>query len=241
MSSNPSDSEKIAAVDRGPGVLDDLALVGAAQCGDPDAFIELCQRRSKRLICRINRITKNWDDAEDALQDALLNAYRNLSRFESRCAFSSWLTAIGINSALMLLRRKRRTVASLDESYDFFEISESVCSCHRSVNPESHYEWRETQSLLNSAIRRLPRTLRAVTELRVDCDYSVGEIARTLQISESAVKSRLARARLRLRGALAGMSPEPGMNSRGRGSGMAFHPAQSGLDADRAACGLDAA
>ncbi len=241
MPSSPFDSEKTAALASAPEVLDDVALVEAARSGDPLAFIELCRRHSRRLICRINRITKNWDDAEDALQDTLLSAYRNLSRFESRCAFSSWLTSIGINSALMLLRRKRITTVSLDDSYDFFEISESAYGWHRSVDPENDFERHETQSLLNTAILRLPRMLRTVIELRVGRDYSIAEIARALHISESAVKSRLSRARSKLRLALAGMGPESVTDSVCRGRGMPFPPAQSRPDAPGTSCGLDAA
>jgi len=235
------DSEKITAVERAPGVVDDIALVGAAQSGDPLAFIELCQRHSRRLICRINRITKNWEDAEDALQDTLLNAYRNLGRFESRCAFSSWLTAIGINSALMLLRRKRIATVSLDESYDFFEISEPASGRQHSVDPENDFEWHETQFLLNAAIRRLPRVLRTVIEMRVGREYSIAEIARALRISESAVKSRLSRARSKLRHALWVMSPELETDSVCHRPRMPFQPAHSRLEAQGTSCGLDAA
>jgi RNA polymerase sigma-70 factor, ECF subfamily len=239
MLSNPAVSATMPTADQPLGALDDKALVDAAQSGNSFAFIELCRRHSNRLIRRINRITKNWEDAEDALQDSLLNAYRNLGRFENRCAFSSWLTTIGINSALMLLRRKRITVVSLDDSYDFFEMSDSVCSWHRGVDPESHYGRQEQHSRLRTAIHGLPYLLRTVTELRIDHEYSVGEIARALQISQSAVKSRLARARCRLREALAGMSPE--LDSQRRSSGMLFRPTQLPLEAEGSSCRLDAA
>ena len=240
MLSNTAVSATTCAVHQPLGALDDKALVQAAQSGDSLAFIELCQRHSRSLIWRINRITKNWDDAEDALQDALLSAYRNLHRFENRCAFSSWLTTIGTNSALMLLRRRRRAAVSLDDSYEFLEVADALGSlCHPSGDPESHYERYEQQSRLSTAIRGLPQVLRSVTELRVDREYSVGEIARALRISESAVKSRLARARSRLREALAGTLPN--VNSRRRPSRMVFRPEQSRLDSDGAALGCDAA
>ena len=240
MLSNPTVSAKRSAVDQSLGSLDDKALVDAAQSGNSLAFIELCQRHSKRLIWRINRITKNWEDAEDALQDTLLRAYRNLDRFENRCAFSSWLTSIGINSALMLLRRRRGVGVSLDDNYEFFELSECQCSGsgQRSVDPESHYMRREQEVLLGTAIRGLPHLLRTVTELRVDREYSVGEIARALGISESAVKSRLARARFRLREALAGTNQE--LHSRRRRPGMLFGPTQSRLETAMTSSGFDA-
>lgn len=241
MLSNLPVSATMPAVHQPGGALDDKALVEAAQSGDSLAFIELCQRHSKRLIWRINRITKNWEDAEDALQDTLLRAYRNLDRFENRCAFSSWLTSIGINSALMLLRRRRGVAVSLDDNYEFFEIPESQCSSsgQHSVDPESHYERQEQQVLLSAAIRGLPHPLRTVTEMRIDCEYSISEIAGALRISESAVKSRLARARVRLREALAGTSLE--LDSGRRLPGAWFGPMRSRLVAHATSCGLDAA
>jgi len=228
------------AIDQPFAALDDKALVHAAQSGNSLAFIELCHRHSKRLIWRINRITKNWEDAEDALQDTLLRAYRNLDRFENRCAFSSWLTSIGINSALMLLRRRRGVALSLDDDYEYFDISESDCSSsgQRSMDPESCYEQREQLLLLTAAIRGLPYLLRTVTELRVNRDYSVGEIARALRISESAVKSRLARARSRLREALG--ETGRGLDSRRRTPAILLGPARSRLGTERASCGFDA-
>jgi RNA polymerase sigma-70 factor (ECF subfamily) len=241
MLSNLAASETTSALDGSLGSLDDKALVVAAQSGNSLAFVELCQRHSTRLLWRITRITKNREDAEDAVQDALLRAYRSLHRFENRCAFSSWLTAIGINSALMLLRRNRKVGVSLDDSYDYLEISEPAFTWHRSVNPESHYEWQERQSLLNAAIHRLPRLLRTVTELRIDREYSLGEIARALRISESAVKSRLARARYHLREALAGAGIEAELDSRYCRLGPAQHPSQSPFEARSARCSLDPA
>jgi len=219
--------------------LDDTALVGLAQSGNSFAFVELCQRHSKSLLWRLYRITRNWDDAEDAMQESHLSAYRNLHRFENRSAFSSWLTSIGINSALMLLRRKRRTFLVLDESYEFPDFAETVFSCHGSGNPEAQYEWQEQHSLLSAAIRRLPRSLRTATELRIDREYSVTEIARALQISESAVKSRLARARSRLRATLAGTGRE--LDSRRRAPEMLLCTPQSRTEAERASNGFDMA
>jgi RNA polymerase sigma-70 factor (ECF subfamily) len=223
------------------GALDDKALVKAAQSGDSLAFIELCQRHSKRLIFRINRITKNWEDAEDALQETLLKAYRNLDRFENRCAFSSWLTSIGINSALMLLRRRRGVAVSLDDNYEFFEISESQGSSggRWSIDPESHYDRREQQFLLSAAIHGLPHLLRAVTELRVDRDYSIGEIACALRISKSAVKSRLSRARSRLRETL--IPPSSESDSRRRARRALIGLARSRFASERDSCGVDVA
>src|SRR5580658_10918841 len=85
----------------------DLELVAAAKAGSNAAFEELQSRYSHRLYRRIQSITRNHEDAEDALQDTFLRAYLSLDSFEGRSQFSSWLTRIAINSALMLLRRRR--------------------------------------------------------------------------------------------------------------------------------------
>ncbi len=204
MVSTPLLCERNARIDGDPGSANDTALVWAAQSGDSLAFIELCERHSKKLLRRLHRITRNWQDAEDALQDTLLSAYRNLNRFENRSAFSSWLTAIAINSGLMTLRRKHGIAVPLDEAFDFSPGPDSGGARQRSIDPESHYERREEHLLLARAIRRLPPLLRVVIELRILEDCSLEEIARDLGISQSAVKSRLARARARLRKSLTG-------------------------------------
>src|SRR6202012_5547728 len=87
-------------------VSDDL-LVAAAKSGDSVAFQELSTRHRYRLTVLINRVTRNWQDAEDAVQEAHMMAFLHLNRFEGRSAFSTWITRIAMNSALMSLRKKR--------------------------------------------------------------------------------------------------------------------------------------
>ena len=87
-------------------VSDDLLLI-AAQAGDHQAFVELCRRCSPMVKKRIFSIAKNQEDTEDALQDTLLRAFRHLPAFRRSCKFSSWLTTIGINAALMILRKRK--------------------------------------------------------------------------------------------------------------------------------------
>jgi RNA polymerase sigma-70 factor, ECF subfamily len=85
----------------------DMYLVAAAKDGDPQAYAELCRRHSRQILRTVMRITRDVADAEDTLQEALLKAYIHIGGFEGRSAFSSWLTRIAINAALMLLRKKR--------------------------------------------------------------------------------------------------------------------------------------
>src|SRR6202522_2209784 len=97
----------------------DMYLVAAAKDGDHQAYTELCRRHSKRILRTILRITHNVADAEDTLQETLLKAYVHIGTFEGRSAFSSWLTRIAINSALMLSRKKRsHYVYSLEGGVD---------------------------------------------------------------------------------------------------------------------------
>jgi RNA polymerase sigma-70 factor (ECF subfamily) len=85
----------------------DEVLVAAAKLGDHHSFAELWTRHSKTAFNMAYRITGNRDDAEDAIQDAWMKAYTHLNTFDGRAKFSTWLTRIAINSALMILRRKR--------------------------------------------------------------------------------------------------------------------------------------
>src|SRR5271154_4050653 len=85
----------------------DEFLVKAARSGEDWAFSELWLRHSKKIFNTMYRVTRNRQDAEDALQDAFLKAFLHLNNFDGRSSFSTWLTRIAINSALMILRRKR--------------------------------------------------------------------------------------------------------------------------------------
>jgi RNA polymerase sigma factor (sigma-70 family) len=182
----------------------DMYLVAAAKDGDHRAYAELCRRHSKRIFRTVLRITRDVADAEDTLQEALLKAYIHIGRFEGRSAFSSWLTRIAINSALMLSRKKRsQPVYSCesDSDVDDFKLPEPM---ETSYNPEESCIQNALQDELDHAIRYLSPTLRAVVQIRYREDASISEIAEILGISESAVKSRLLRARSKLRRHLGG-------------------------------------
>ena len=182
----------------------DMYLVAAAKDGDHQAYAELCRRHSKRIFRTVLRITRDFADAEDTLQEALLKAYIHIGGFEGRSAFSSWLTRIAINSALMLSRKKRSQPEYSFESgsdVDDFKLPEPMETSH---NPEESCIQNALEDELGRAIRSLPPTLRAVVQIRYRGDASVSEIAKILGISEPAVKSRLSRARSKLRRHLGG-------------------------------------
>ena len=177
----------------------DMYLVAAAKDGDHQAYTELCRRHSKQILRTVLRITRDVADAEDTLQEALLKAYIHIGGFEGRSAFASWLTRIAINSALMLSRKKRsQPVDSFesDSDVDDFKFPEPM---ETSYNPEESCIQNALENELDHAIRYLPPTLRAVVQIRYREDASISEIAKILGISESAVKSRLLRARSKLR------------------------------------------
>jgi RNA polymerase sigma factor (sigma-70 family) len=177
----------------------DVFLVAAAKDGDHQAYAELCRRHSKQIRRTILRITRDAADAEDMLQEALLKAYLHIGRFEGRSAFSSWLTRIAINSALMLSRKKRsHYVYSLEGGIDGddFKLPEPTETAH---NPEESCILNSLEDECVRAIRYLSPTLRVVVQIRYREDASVAQIAEMLGISESAVKSRLLRARSKIR------------------------------------------
>jgi RNA polymerase sigma-70 factor (ECF subfamily) len=177
----------------------DMCLVAAVKDGDHQAYAELCRRHSKQILGTVLRITRDVADAEDTLQEALLKAYVHIGRFEGRSAFSSWLTRIAVNSALMLLRKKRfQPVYSFESGPDAddFKLTEPM---ETSYNPEESCIQNALEDKLVDAIRYLPPTLQVVMQIRYRKDASIAEIAQMLDISESAVKSRLRRARSQIR------------------------------------------
>jgi RNA polymerase sigma-70 factor (ECF subfamily) len=144
---------------------------------------------------------KNQDDAEDVIQDAWMKAYVHLKAFDGRAKFSTWLTRIAINSALMALRRKR---AHPETS---MEIGDGDTWRHREITDqtkdvEEFYTRHERAERLRQAICRLHPTLRDVVEIHQLNDRSVKEVAELAGLSVAATKSRLLRARIVLRRAL---------------------------------------
>jgi RNA polymerase sigma-70 factor (ECF subfamily) len=133
----------------------------------------------------------------------MLRAFSHLKDFQEKSSFSTWLTRIAINSALMILRKKRGcseiSFDGNDDSGDYHQRWEVESPAE---SPESRLTRKEREELLRNAIVRLPQVLREVVELRQATEYSTREIAQALGITVPAVKSRLSRARLTLRAAL---------------------------------------
>lgn len=177
------------------------SLVAAAKQGRSVAFDELCRPHAKRLLQMTYRITKNREDSEDALQDSFLRAFMYLKDFDGRSTFSTWLTRIAKNSALMILRKKRicREVA-LEDSDDRESTTPRIYEVPDSrPNPEKHYAARERARILRRAIVHLRPKIRRVVELQQLQEHSLGHTAQVLGISLAAAKGRLFHARAALR------------------------------------------
>jgi RNA polymerase sigma-70 factor (ECF subfamily) len=137
------------------------------------------------------------------VQESLLKAFKHLGQFRGTCSFSSWLTRIAINSALMLLRRRRVRLETLyARSADSTDTSELWECPDHAPSPERLCAGRETEELLRDAILRLPSGYRTVVELYHAKECSTNEMAQVLGISVAATKSRLLRARTMLRASL---------------------------------------
>lgn len=170
--------------------------------GDPRAFEELVRSAGPRLLAVTRRILGNEPDAQDAVQEAFLSAFRALDGFDGQCRVVTWLHRIAVNAALMKLRRaRRRPEAPIDELLpQFDETGHHLCSVEP-WRPEAlaELEREEVRSSVRAAIDRLPDSYRMVLLLRDIEEMSTGETARVLGLSENAVKVRLHRARQALR------------------------------------------
>jgi RNA polymerase sigma-70 factor (ECF subfamily) len=188
----------------GHSEVSDDDLVDGAQCGDQQAFVELCRRHSSMVKNKILRIVRNQEDAEDALQDAVLRAYTHIPSFRRSCKFSSWLTTIGINSALMIMRKRRgRREAYQSRNSPEPETVEPQELVDRSPGPEGIYLKQEAISLVRREIEKLSPRLRSVINQYYGSECSLEEVAKAQEISFSAAKSRLPRGRVSLRSSFA--------------------------------------
>src|SRR5271169_2836908 len=158
--------------------LDEKRLVAAAKYGESLAFDVLCERLTPRILRSLLRITKNREDAEDALQDSLLSAFIHIAEFDGRSAFSTWLTRIAINSALMILRKKRTShEISMDGSLDSDMKAAPWEMPDLAPNPEKRHAQNERENILRGAVRNLRPAIRKVIELQQLQEHSMKETA----------------------------------------------------------------
>jgi len=181
---------------------DDVPLLDRVLAGDVLAFEELVQRHEQRVYRITMAITGNHQDAEEAMQDTFLKAHRHLSGFERTSKFSTWLTRIAVNEALQCRRRQRAT-ESLDELTSTEEgmVPKQLQDWHD--DPEKTYSKQQMRDIVEQAIQSLPTQYREAFVLRDVQGLTTEEAAEALGLSRPALKSRLLRARLMMREALA--------------------------------------
>ena len=174
-------------------------FVAAAKAGDLSAFEDLVNRYERKIFRLAQHITQNNEDAQDVTQEAFLKAFEHLGEFQGNSRFYTWLVRIAVNQALMKLRKRHNKDVSLDE-----EIEGEDNSMPREVedwgpSPEQRYAQNELAGILNKVIGELDPSFRVVFQLRDIDELSTEETAEALGLSVPAVKSRLLRARLKLR------------------------------------------
>jgi RNA polymerase sigma-70 factor, ECF subfamily len=168
-------------------------LIRAARLGDHEAFAELCRRHTQTARQRILGIVRHQQDAEDAMQETLFHAYTNLGRFRQSCKFSTWITAIGINAALSVIRKRMSRRESDIEPYSSDEAAWDIID--QAPDPECRLAKAEIILLLRKELHGLSPKLQEVVTSYYGNDYSLQEAADALGLSVAAVKSRLIRGR----------------------------------------------
>lgn len=188
----------------------DVTLVAQAQRGDQSAFGELASRHSARIYGVSFKMLRNREDAEDNLQNALFKAHRKINQFEGKSRFSTWLTRIAINEAMMMLRKRAAELAVPHISVDLMKCEPEVeiPISDSKADPERACIARE---LATKAFRQLKPSLSTTFILHKAEGWTHPELARTMGADTSAIKSRIFRARARLRQELALLTQAPSM------------------------------
>lgn len=189
-----------------PPAQTDEEIVGRVCAGEHDLFEVLMRRNNERVFRAARAILRDAGEAEDVMQDAYVRAYEHLKEFEGRSQFSTWLTRIAVHEALARLRRTKR--------FDSLEAhtEEPSMSTNAGASPEQQASDVEMRALLEHAVDALPDEFRTVFVLRAVEGMSGAEVADCLGIGEETVKTRLFRARGRLREMLVA-SIEPALPS----------------------------
>ena len=176
------------------------AFLEKLRAGDPAAFAQLVEANQRNVYNLALRMLNNPQEAEDVLQETFLSAYKALPGFEGRSSLSTWLYRIASNASLMRLRKKQPETTSIDEP---LELEEGDSLPRQLVDwssvPEDKLLGQESRRVMDEAVAELPEGLRIVFILRDIEGLSTQEAGDVLELSESAVKTRLHRARLALR------------------------------------------
>ena len=172
----------------------------ALQAGDRAEFARLVDAYSTQIYRLALKMLGDEQDAEDVLQNTFMKALQSIEKFEGRSSLSTWLYRIAVNEALMLLRRQKPTIpVAMDYEDDDDEIQHPTQFTDWCCLPEEDLLSEEARKHLDQAIRRLPEKLQVVFLLRDIEGLSIRETSEALDLTETAVKTRLLRARLNLR------------------------------------------
>jgi RNA polymerase sigma-70 factor (ECF subfamily) len=174
----------------------DHELVAAARAGDRRALDRLLRRHHDRVVTICRQLCRDRADAEDAAQEALIAIVRGLDRFDGRAAFTTWTYRVATNACLDELRRRRRRPVPLD-------IDRAPEPAAPDAGPAEQALRAEHRSELAAAMDRLPEEFRTPLVLRDVADLDYATIAEILDLPPGTVRSRIARGRARLAGALA--------------------------------------
>jgi RNA polymerase sigma-70 factor (ECF subfamily) len=199
-------TEHAKSSDTGPD--DDLFLIERVLAGDRRAFEPLVRRYERRVFRVALAVLGNAEDAEEAMQDTFVKAFRHLDQFRRESRFTTWLTRIAINDALQK-RQSRKDSISLDESRGMEDQFVPRRFESWRADPEKLYGRQELRQIVEGAIQALPGIYREAFVLRDVEEMSAEEAAEAVGITVGALKSRLLRARLMIRETLAASLEEP--------------------------------
>jgi RNA polymerase sigma-70 factor, ECF subfamily len=183
------------------GIEDDLRLIDQILAGDRARFEALVRRYERRVFRVTLAVLGNFQDAEEAMQDAFVKAYRHLDNFRRESRFSTWLTRIAVNEALQKRQARKETVG-FEEAREIDSSSLPRNFGPWSADPEKQYGKKEVRAIVERALQSLPEIYRETLVLRDLEGMSAEEAAVTLGVTVAALKSRLLRARLMMREAL---------------------------------------
>ena len=193
------------AASRSARFAEELHLVERAKGGDESAFARLVFPYLRRIYFVALKITRNREDAEDASQQAFLKALAHICQFRGGSQFSTWLTRIAMNEALMLRRKRRSEEARFTQDVDFGKNAPPEMSIRASdaLHPEAVFARNEKQRVLREAIESLRVKLRMSVYMLGLEEHKCQEAADMLNLTQAALKTRFMRARFELRQSLA--------------------------------------
>jgi RNA polymerase sigma-70 factor (ECF subfamily) len=174
-------------------------LVVAAKNGDEQAFETLFKRYQRKTLAVVLRYTRVVEDAEDIVQQSFYKAFVHLCQFQGESSFSTWLTRIAINEALMFLRRIAAVREVLIDDIRDAESADSLDIPDSNADPETRCSQREEARILSQAVRNLRPALRTTIMLRELRELSTSETARRMGLSVGTVKGRIFRGKRQLR------------------------------------------